>query len=252
LTKACRFAVIFVLALLAGPATMFAQTNRLASGVAVAACGELIGAVKTAPEAPPRLSDSNTDGLFNLALPYAAANGPPAKPEEFAQLAELSAQAGALARAYILSGTGENGTLTPEQRQRAEHNFIAYLPEIVRVYDFRLQVAARLAAGAALFKARMPNEASDDPAVRAGLAAIETETRAIIAAVLSLVADRNIDDQWRFDRMRLLSSDVDDFSAFLDTEPSQELADQALAAAIAEHNPKIGQLLKNFALAILR
>lgn len=246
-----RFAAVLLLALLAGHSAA-AQTNSLGSGVAVAACGELIGAVKAARGTPPRLADPDAGALFDLALPYAAAQGPAARPEEFALLAELSAQAGLLARAYILSGTGESGALSADQRLLAGQNIVTYLPEIVQIYDFRLELTARLAAGAAAYEAAMTPETAQDPAVRAGLAAIEGEVRAILAAVLSLVADRNIDDRWRLERMTLLSSRVADFSAFLDTKPSQQIADQALAAAIAERNPQIGTLLKNFALAILR
>ena len=138
------------------------------------------------------------------------------------------------------------------QRLRAEHNFITYLPEIARIYDFRLQVSARLAAGAARYRSTMTPQTAASPAVRSGLAAIEAEVRANLAAVLSLVADHNIGDPWRLDRMALLSRHKTEFAVFLDTKPSQEIADQALAAAIAERNPRIGTLLKDFALAILR
>ena len=115
-----------------------------------------------------------------------------------------------------------------------------------------LRISARLAAGAANYRAAMSGEASSDPAIRAGFAAIESEVRAILASLLSLVADENIGDTWRQARMELLSRHVGEFSAFLDLKPSQELADQALAAAIRERNPQIGRLLKDFALAILR
>ena len=98
----------------------------------------------------------------------------------------------------------------------------------------------------------MSGEISSDPAIRAGFTAIESEVRAILASVLSLVADENIGDPWRQARMELLSRHVDEFAAFLDLKPSQELADLALAAAIRERNPQIGRLLKDFALAILR
>lgn len=254
MTRTGRLAGIFLLAFIAGAAGAFAQTNSVASGVAIAACGELIGAVKAATDTPPRLSEPDVAGLFNLALPQAAAEGPPAQPQEFALLAEMSAQAGMLARAYILSGQGmgTNGALSDAQRRRAGLNFVTYLPEIVALYDFRLRVSARLAAGASQWRVDMPESAGDDPAIRAGLTAIETEVRAILASVLSLVADENIGDEWRLARMELLSQEVSDFAGFLDLKPSQELADQALAAAIRERNPQIGRLLRDFALAILR
>ena len=126
------------------------------------------------------------------------------------------------------------------------------VPEIASAYDFRLRVAARLAAGAAEFRQWASQNANRDPAVLDGLKAIETEVQAILAAALSLVADENIEDHWRLERMDLLSRNAPSYAAFLDTKPSQILADQALAAAIHEDNPAIGRLLKEFALAILR
>ncbi|MEC9343001.1 MAG: hypothetical protein VYD64_04055 [Pseudomonadota bacterium] len=252
MTRTSILAALFLLALAAGSTAASAQTSRTASGVAVAACGELIGAVLADPEAPPRLSDPQTQALFDLALPKAAALGPPASAQEFALLAEMSAKAGLLARAYILAGTGSHGALTSEQRWRAGINFVHHLPEIVRLYDFRLQVTARLAAGAASFEAGLSSASAADPAVRAGLAAIEVEVRAIRAAVLSLVGDENIEDAWRAGRMVLLARHAGDFAAFLDARPSQEIADQALAAALREQDPEIGRMLKDFALTILR
>ena len=246
-----------MLVILTSPAVAIAQTDKTVS-VAVAACGELIDAVNASPTKPPRLSDPGTQKLFRLVLPEIAASGPPAGVGEFATLSELSLQAGRLARAYILAGTGvgegtaESDPLSPRQREWARGNFLTFLPEIAMAYDFRIRVAARLAAGAAEFNERAAQKANQDPAVRGGLKAIASEVETIIAAALSLVADDNIEDHWRLERMDLLSRNAPSYAAFLDTKPSQILADQALSAAIHENNPAIGKLLKEFALAILR
>lgn len=236
------------------PHKALAQINETMGAVTRAAAGELVGAIEADPDFPPRIADPEVELLFTRALPRAAIGATPAQSGEFALLAEVSAEAGRIAKAYILAGsqTGDFAALTPGQRERAGRNFLRFLPEIARLYDFRLKVAARLAEGAALYVAAMPAHAAEDPGIRSGLAAIEAEVRAILVAVLSFVADDNIRDAWRFERMQLLAANAPRFAAFLGIKQSQAIADQALAAAIAEDDPAIGRLLKDFALAILR
>ncbi|GIL01990.1 MAG: hypothetical protein BroJett030_18890 [Alphaproteobacteria bacterium] len=233
----------------------FGQITPTAGAVAGAAAGQIIGAIRAEPDTPPRLDDSQTLRLFELALPQAAiaADQPPGV-GEFALLIEVSAAAGRIARAYILAGTGvsEPAGLTAEQHQQARRNFLAFLPELTRIYDFRLLACARLADGAAAFVAATPPEAAQEPEVKAGLAAIEAEIGAVLAATISFVADPNIDRERRLARMRLLADNAARFARFFDLKQAEAIADQALAAAIAEKDAELADYLKDFALAMLR
>lgn len=254
MSRLIGLALGLALVLTCQPPTALAQISETMGVVANAAGDELIGAVRADAGFAPRIADPEVALLFDRALPEAATVALPAAASEFALLVDVSAEAGRVARAYMLAGTdhGKLSALGADEHELARRNFLRYLPEIARLYDFRLQVAARLAEGAALFAGQMSENARQDPGIRSGLRAIESEIRAILAAVLSAVADGNIDAGWRLERMHLLAASAPRFAAFLEIKPSQAIADQALAAAIAEDDPDVGRLLKDFALAILR
>lgn len=250
-----RFALlVFALALaFAASQPALAQLSGNVAVVAAAAADQIVGAVMAAPTAPPRLDDPQARKLFDLALPGAATGDAPAHVEEFARQIEVSAAAGRIARAYLLAGIGKRGSgLDASQREMARRNFLTYLPELARIYDFRLLACARLADGATQFLVSAPQGASEQPGIRTGLVAIEAEISKVLAASISFVADRNIEERYRMARMQLLTGNAHRFSRFLDIKQSESIADQALAAAISERDSALAVHLKEFALAILR
>jgi hypothetical protein len=250
-----RLAAILLAILLAGPSAA-AGIDERAIGAARAAAADLRKAVAlaNAEGAAPRLSAARHAALFDAALPASAAEPGSAAPAEFPLLVELSRLSATLARAYVLVGVDapRESELTAEQRQRAARNLIQFLPELARLYDYRVAVTARLAQGAADARDAMAPSVREDAAVAAGFAAIGREAQAAIETVLGAASDANIDPGWRIERMAALVRAASAYAALLDTRAGQTVADRALAHAIAETNAAMATLMKNFALAVLR
>jgi len=246
-------ALALLLVMSGRPEAAQAQLTQATARTATEAASLIVAAVGRDPRRPPRAGNPDVDSLFGLALPAEATQGPPPLADELWLLVTTSNSAGSMARAYLLAGLGRgNGALSPPEREQARRNLMAFLPELSRIYDFRLLACARLSEGAALLRTHASAERRGDPAFARGLAAIEAEVGAVVAAVLSLVADRNVDDARRLGRMRLLAASAPRLAQILELKPSQAIADEALAAVRTERNPDIARLLKQFALAILR
>ena len=202
----------------------------------------------------PRISDPGIAAQFAVMLPESAGKGDAPDIAELARLAELTEISGRIVRAYVLAGTGSNSNagLNEEGRQMAGRNFIAFLPEIATLYDYRVRIAARMSLGGAQLRNALSPERLADPAVGEALRAIDDTVSGVIVSVLGCSADDKIDERWRLERLTLLLSRVENFADLLDTAPSQEIADQALAAAISEQNSPLAAPFKDFALSILR
>jgi len=205
-----------------------------------------------ARSAVPRIANPGLSELFAAALPLAAMQGPPPTGAEIERLLEASRRAKSLAHDYLLVGIVDGNTRTPAGKDQAARNFIIYLPELARIYDFRIRVHARIAEGASTMRATMPEALQNDPKIAQGFAVISDETRAMIDATLAAGADINIDLQWRVSRLSVLLGAAPAFASLFDVKAGQRIADRALALAIAEKDVPVALLLKNFALAILR
>ncbi|MEZ5870970.1 MAG: hypothetical protein R3D32_03825 [Nitratireductor sp.] len=202
----------------------------------------------------PRISDPGIAAQFAVMLPDSASRGDVPDIEEMARLAELTEISGKIVRAYVLAGTGSNSNagLNEDSRQMAGRNFIVFLPEIATLYDYRVRIASRMALGGAQLRNALSAERLAEPAVGEAMRAIDETVSGVVVSVLGCSSDDKIDQRWRLERLTLLLSRVEDFAALLDTAASQEIADQALAAAISEQSSPLAAPFKDFALSILR
>ncbi len=245
-----------VLTLAAGGGGALAQLSERQVAEARIAARQLLESVSQAEGGgvTPVLSTPKIAMLFDRALPEGAMFGPPAPIGEFALISELAADAAAISRAYLLAGikSDEAVELSRDEWKTAGRNFLEYLPEIARLYDFRLRASSRLAAGAAQYGETATAGAKADSRIDEGIAAIERESTATLVMFLSCSSDASIDAKWRRERLQTLLSTTAQFAALLDLKQSQEIADLALAAAIRESDREAARMLKDFALAILR
>ncbi len=200
----------------------------------------------------PRIANPELVQLFDAALPAAALDGAAPAGGEIELLLGASRRAQSLAQEYLLIGVGSEAIATQQGRERAARNFIVFLPEIARIYDFRVGVHARLSLGAASMHAAMAPGLREDPRIVRGFGVIVSETRSVIDATLAAGADVNIDPAWRIARLSVLLRAAPAFAALFDVKTGQAIADRALALAISENDATVALLMKNFALAILR
>ncbi|MFZ1813967.1 MAG: hypothetical protein WBO55_09855 [Rhizobiaceae bacterium] len=248
--------LLAVLVVVSGTLVALAQVADTEAGMSAEAAAELTRSVMQhgATGQVLRLSDLQGSQLFDALLPRGAVSHKPAELSELAILALLIEQSGDVAGRYILAGTGASDPklLDKNMQAAASSNFIRYLPEIARIYDFRVGAAARLADGSERFRVSLSKEQLAEQAVAEGLDAVGTTISSVLTAVLGSVADQNIDVAWRLERAIVLNENVAALASFLDIRRSQQIADMALAAAISEPEAALAGRLKDFALAILR
>jgi hypothetical protein len=252
-------ALLFLLAfgafsLLAGGSQALAQLGEAEAAQARVAARELLAEVRSNEGSAPLIATPRIARLFAAALPAPAAEGPPASLGEFALLSELSSEAASLTRAYVLHGVNpaDPGNLSRDERRVAGGNFLAYLQELALLYDFRVMSGARLAAGAAIISERAETDSRSDLRISLGMAAIEQQASSTLYSYLYCSSDTSIDVRWRLNRLEILVQTAPAYASFLALKIRQELADVALASAMSEPDPQAAQMLKNFAISILR
>lgn len=246
------FAIVLVAALSLPASASRAQIDAQKAQAALAAGDKLLAAIRSANEEfpVPRLSDPAFARLYRLAFDSSLSGPLAPEPAELLVLKELQDLSSAIIQALLLDGAqGGEGELGPALAARAGENFLRYLPELGRAYDFRLLTGALIAEGAVAAKPSLP-QANDRLA--AAITVLADDQAAVLGSVIASCADANIDAAWRRDRLRLLNLTVAYFSALLDRKRAQNFADRALAAAIDAEDRDVAAAFKQFALALLR
>lgn len=246
------FAIVLVAALSVPAAASRAQIDAQKAQAALAAGDKLLAAIRSAnAQFPvPRLADPSAGSLYRRAFDSSLSGPLAPAPAELLVLKELQDLSSAIIQALLLDGAqGSGGELGPAMTARAAENFLVFLPELGRAYDYRLLTGALIAEGAV---AAMPKLPRADDRLGAAIAVLADDQAAVLGSVIASCADRNIDAGWRRDRLRLMNLTVAYFAALLDKKTAQGLADRALAAAIAAEDRGVAAAFKQFALALLR
>jgi hypothetical protein len=241
---------LLLLALLsAGAMAARAQVDQGRALDALEAARELKAAVSAAPspEAAPRLGDPKIAALFGEALDLSLVAQGIQQPAGIALLFDLQREAGTIIRAYLLAGIRAKSLASDLSGEQAARNFVAFLPELARLYDFRVEAGSAISAGAAM----LPGETSD-PTVSSAVAAIAVEQEKILLSAIAVASDQQIDPAWRAERVAALGRSAGGYPRLLGKKKAQEVADRALAAAIEEGDANVAAGLKDFALAMLR
>ena len=243
-----RFVAVLAL-LIAATSPLSAQVDQGRALASIEACRELKTLVSQAvsQEKAPRLADKDHARLFNAALDTTLAGSGPEQPEGMALLLDMQREAGALIRAYLLVGIEAKSLASDLSGEQAARNFLAFLPELAELYDFRIRVGSVVAQSAAL----LPS-ASPDPVVSQAVAAIAQEQEKILLSAIAVASDPQIDPLWRAARLATLMANVEGFPRLLGKKKAQEVADRALVAAIDEKDNGVSAQFKDFALAMLR
>lgn len=241
----------FALLLLAfWPTASLAQVDQGKALAAIEAARDLLADIEAAPtpQEVPRLSDPDTLRIFSTALDSSVASGGAEVAAGLSLLFDLQRSAGALIRAYLLNGIKARSLSSDLSGEQAARNFIAFQPELARLFDFRVQLGSVIAVSAVAMEENSPSS----PVVSSALAAIADEQEKVLRSVLAAASDPQIDPQWRSERVLVLKQTQPGFIRLLGKKKSQELADRALAAAIAERDNTVAALMKDFAIGLLR
>lgn len=199
------------------------------------------------PAAAPRMASGEYKALFAEAMDLSLIGDGVQSPADIAVLIDLQKSAGAMVRAYLLLGIDSKSAASELSGGQAARNFVAFLPEMAALYDYRVRVGSAISQAAAKMPAAKP-----DPKVSLAVAAIATEQEKVLLSALAVASDQQIEAQWRAGRVRTLLDSVSGFTALVGRKKAQEIADTALIAARAESDPAVALLLKDFALALLR
>ncbi len=239
------------LALFVAPPLALAQIGAQQAQLAAEIFSDLLQSVENqqSEAEAPRLMESEVAVQFKMAFPAEAVADTIAAPQELAILSEMNARATRLTRAYLLVGIEGDSAQSVAGQQAAAQNFIAFLPEIGRLYDFRLKVAGRMAGGVAAITGEADGAQGK---AKAGVEAISQSVAACLKATLAAVGDAKIDRNWRAARSGVMMQQTPHYAALFSGAEGQALADMALAAAIRETDKAIARNLTDFALGILR
>lgn len=226
-----------------------AEVDQGRALAAVEACRELVKAVGDAASQSetPQLADPQTSALFGLALDASVADGEASRAEELALLFDMQIEAGRLVRAYLLKGIEAKSLSSDLSGELVARNFVTFLPEMAALYDFRVKIGSLISQSASRLSSVQP-----DPLVSSALATISSEQERLLLSAIAVASDQQIDAPWRAARVEALQLSAGGFTALMGRKKAQDIADRALAAAIAEQDREVAGKLKDFALTLLR
>ncbi len=245
-----RLAILVLAGIVLGPLQASAQVDQGKALAAIEAARDLLAEVEAAQtlDKVPRLSDPRLSETFAAALNDDVADGGAEVAAGLSLLFDMQRGAGALIRAYLLNGIKARSLSSDLSGEQAAHNFVAFQPELAKLFDFRVELGATIAVSAVAMEETSP----DSPVVSSALAAIAEEQEKVLRSVLAAASDPQLDPQWRGERVLVLKQSQSSFTKLLGKKKSQELADRALAAAIAERDDAVAALMKDFAIGLLR
>jgi hypothetical protein len=249
LTSLAGRCLFFIALLIAGAGAALAQVDQGRVLDAIEAARELKTAVAAAktPETAPRLGDPKISELFGEALDASLVAEGIQQTAGIALIFDLQRQAGAIIRSYLLVGIKAKSLSSDLTGEQAARNFVAFLPELARLYDFRVQAGSAIAAATATLPGETP-----DPTVSSAVAAIAFEQEKILMSAIAVASDQQIDPAWRAQRVAALVAASQGYPRLLGKKQAQEVADRALAAVMEEQDDAVAAGLKEFALAMLR
>lgn len=245
--RSTSIAILAAICLAAPPRAALAQVDQGRALAAIESARELARAINAAPEAAaaPRATDSANRDEFAAAVDPGAAGQGAQNAGELALLWDMQFESGELLRAYLLAGAPETERLQPTPGGAVAANFLTFMPEIGRIYDFRMLVGARIAESAMRLLA-------EGQIGEAAVQALAAEQEKVLAATVTLAGDHQLDPQWRKERLSAAVGYEARFGRLLGRKRAQEVADRALAAAIGEKDETVAAALTTFALAMLR
>lgn len=248
LVRLLAIGLMLAVAMFAAPAAR-AQVDQGRALAALEALRELLVAVEAAQssELAPRLTDPDHRGNFDTALDESIAATGAERAAGLSLLFEMQREAGVLIRAYLLMGIKARSLSSDLSGEKAAQNFLVFLPEMARLYDFRVRLGAVISSSAAAMES-----VSGDNVVSSALAAISGEQEKVLLSAIAVASDPQIAPQWRGARVLVLKQASIGYTPLLGRKKSQELADRVLAAAIAEQDLAVASLMKDFALTLLR
>jgi hypothetical protein len=252
-----RFYLLAAILLISAGTGTYAQTLEQHAPQMKRAFLQLMLMVDAAQEIQeiPRLDNRKFDKTFSLAFDFDKLQTPAPGVEDLAYLVDLQQHSHNLVRAFLSTGTRMHQSQAASGKQEyreAGENFIEFLPEIAKAYDFNATIGAKIADIVMQVASEAEHAGTNNDTVNSALAVIAAQQVRIIQIIIGCVSDSRIDSSWRVERLRHLNQLVENYAALFSHSDSMAIADQALAAAINEEDQELAHTLKQFALTVVR
>lgn len=200
--------------------------------------------------APPRLSDPAVAKLFDRVFDTKAVETTPVPFSEVSRLMDWFSAGNQVGTIYILAGTNlTDTTKAGEDRQaleRVERNISAFAPEMGRYYDFMVTMSGVISDAFGPWLASLKKEQRERPNVKSGAEQVRSGLLGVVSGSLSSLANEDVDDVFRRERMVKLNMVAPKLAAFLEAEQLATLRGAAEEVAGAVSDPGVQASVKAF------
>ena len=199
----------------------------------------------------PKASESAAAPLLEAVFNTAPLPSAPPPISELGPVNDWVMSVARVGQVYTLAGTGLTTVTGPNAatqvvETQAEHNVVAYAPEMGRYLDAQLSLLKVEADIVTRFLTEHP-ETLSDPARLAGLMKIRDGLAQSISGVIQTIGTEGVADDWRRARMPALQAIAPEAARLLATDARSQLRTQALALAGASHDAALKTSLQTFA-----
>jgi hypothetical protein len=193
---------------------------------------------------PPRQTDPAAKPLLDLVFDVSELQaGTAFQMADFANLNAWQSAARKISGIYLLAGSGASDIAAlpndPKSAERVEQNMAEFAPELGRYIDAQLWIhAAQIDAVFSLVSTVSRNE-TDQPNIRNAIAQARTGLAESVTALVMMLANRRLDDNWRRERLAALAAVALRVPLLLLPEDARNLRDVALQIAGQSTDPAV-------------
>jgi hypothetical protein len=235
-----------------GGAHMAAALDAARVSDAQTAANELVARAKDSHKtgAPPRVSDPAVEKLFERVFDTKAVESTVVPFSDVQKLMEWFSAGNQIGSIYILAGTNLTDTSKagedPEALARVEKNISTFAPELGRYYDFMVTMSGVISDTFGPWLASLKKEQLERPNVKSGAAQVRSGLLGVVNGALTSLANDEVDDAFRRDRLVKLNLVAPKLAAFLDADQLAALCGTAAEVAGSVSDPSIQASVKAF------
>jgi hypothetical protein len=192
---------------------------------------------------PPRYSNPAAKPLLDAVLDTKAVEGKPVPWSALELLQNWSKAAAKIGVVYYLAGTGTADlavlTKDPQKLAKANGNTVTYAAELGRYYDAQVRLLAAMVDAAAAQSSVATPEQLKDPAFRATLNSISSDTARNLSALLGTFVIDGLPDDWLLLRVVIMLDITPKAAKFMSPDDRQRVRNAAAEVAEVMKNPDV-------------